>query len=75
MDKNIDLREFSNSVITNAINEYIHNKRNRDILKRRYVDGLTYEQLACQFDMSVRQIKNIIYMNEEDLVKKIIIKC
>ena len=75
MDKNIDLREFPNSVITNAVNEYIHNKRNRDILKRRYIDGLTYEQLAYQFDMSVRQIKNIIYTNKEELVKKIIIRC
>ena len=42
------------------INEWIFNERNRSILKRRMLDGITYEQLAEEFDMSVSQIKRIV---------------
>ena len=42
------------------INEWIFNERNRSILKRRMLDGITYEQLAEEFDMSVSQVKRIV---------------
>ena len=61
--------EYSNSEITRIINEYIHNERNRKILLRRYVDGITLEALAEEFDLSVKQIKNIIYKNEGVIFK------
>ena len=40
-------------------------ERNRKILRRRLIDGICYEPLAEEFDMSVRQIKNIVYKSEE----------
>ena len=52
------------------IDEYVHSERDRGILKRRYVDGLTYERLAEEFDLSVAQIKRIIYKYEKYLFKK-----
>ena len=58
------MKEYSNSQICFIIDEYIHNEKIRNILKRRYVDGVTFECLAEEFDMSVRQVKNIIYKNE-----------
>lgn len=61
--------EYSNSEITRVINEYIHHERNRNILLRRYVDGITLEALAEEFDLSVKQIKNIIYKNEGVIFK------
>lgn len=61
--------EYSNSEITKIINEYIHNERNRKLLLRRYVDGICLEPLAEEFDLSVRQVKNIIYKNEDTLLK------
>lgn len=61
--------EYSNSEITRIINEYIHNERNRRLLLRRYVDGVTLERLAEEFDLSVRQAKNIIYKNEDVIFK------
>lgn len=61
--------EYSNSEITRVINEYIHNERNRKLLLRRYVDGITLEALAEEFDLSVRQVKNIIYTNEDSIFK------
>ena len=42
------------------INEWIFNERNRNILKRRMLDGITYERIAEEFDMSVSQIKRIV---------------
>ena len=52
-----------------TINEHIHNERDRNILKRRFIDGICFEPLAEEFDMSVRQIKNIVYKYEKVLVK------
>jgi DNA-directed RNA polymerase specialized sigma24 family protein len=61
--------EYTNSEIRNKIDELIHSERNRDLLKRRLIDGLTYERLAEEFDMSVRQVKNIIYKEQEKVLK------
>ncbi len=61
--------EYTNSEITNLIDEHIHSERDRAILKRRLVDGIRYEKLAENFDMSVRQIKNIVYKSEDKLFK------
>lgn len=61
--------EYTNSQISRLIDEVIHNERNRQILKRRYIDGICYEPLAEEFGMSVRQIKNIVYKSEQILIK------
>lgn len=46
------------------INEWIFSERDRSILKRRLLDGICFEPLAEEFDMSVRQIKNIVYKEQ-----------
>lgn len=66
-----DLSDISNSKIEELINEYIHSERDRKILKRRLIDGICYEPLAEEFDMSVRQMKNIVYRAEKQLFKHI----
>ena len=63
--------EYSNSQAREAIAEFIHSARDREILEKRLIDGLTYERIAEEMDMSVRQIKNIIYRNEEILFRHI----
>lgn len=57
--------EYTNSQISHLIDEYIHSERDRKILKRRLIDGLTYEKLSEEFDLSVRQTKKIVYKSEE----------
>ena len=57
--------EYTNSEIRALIDEYIHNERDRAILKRRLIDGLVYEKLAEEFDMSVNQIRRIIYKTQD----------
>lgn len=65
------LESLSNTDIKRLIDEYIHNKRDREILKRRLTDGVCYEPLAEEFNMSVRQIKNIVYKGENTLYKRL----
>lgn len=62
--------EYTNSQISELIDDLIHNERNRAILKRRLIDGICFEKLAEEFDMSVRQMKNIIYREQEKLFRK-----
>ena len=57
--------EIDNTEILRRINERIHHERNRRILRRRLIDGVCYEPLAEEFDMSVRQVKNIVYRAED----------
>ena len=61
----------TNSEIINLINEYIHSERDREIMKRRLVDGICYEPLADEMDMSVRQIKDIVSKGEWIIFKHI----
>ena len=61
--------EYTNSQIRGLIAEYIHSERDRRILERRLIDGITFERLAEEFDMSVRQTKSIVYKAQEQLFK------
>ena len=61
--------DYTNSQITTLINEHIHNERDRKILIRRLVDGVCFEPLAEEFDMSVSQIKRIVYKSERTLFR------
>lgn len=47
---------YTNDQARETIEQTIHSARDRMILTRRFVDGICYEPLAEEFDMSVRQI-------------------
>lgn len=55
-----NVREYTNSEIRHIIDEWIHSERERKILYRRLIDGLTIEELAEEFDRSPRQMQRII---------------
>ena len=59
--------EYTNSQIRDLIREHIHSERDRKILFRRLVDGITFELLADEFQMSSRQIRTIVRKQEEIL--------
>lgn len=42
---------------------------NRAILKRSWFDGIGYERIAEEFNLSVTQVKSIIYKSEEQVFK------
>lgn len=59
------MEDYTNSEIAFAIDELIHSERDRDVLKRRLIDGIYFEPLAEEFSLSVRQTKNIVYKGSE----------
>lgn len=65
------MREYTNSQIRDLIGEYIHSLRDRKLLERRLIDGITFERLAEEFDLSVRQTKNIVYRAEKQLFQRL----
>lgn len=58
---------YLNSRMRELIEEYVHSERDRAILKRRLIDGIKFEKLAEEFDMSDKQIKRIVYKLQEEL--------
>ena len=57
--------KVSRTELEHIIDEYVFKERDRKILKRRLLDGIYYEPLAEEFDLSVRQVKNIVYKHEQ----------
>ncbi len=56
--------DLSRNDIEELINQWIFSERDRAIMRRRLLDGITYDELSYEFDLSVRQIKNIVYKSE-----------
>lgn len=61
--------EYTNSQIREVIAERIHNERDRRLLERRLCDGITYEKLAEEFDLSTQRVKAIIYKAEQKIIR------
>ena len=61
--------EYSNSQIREIIGEYIHSERDRAILSRRLIDGITFERLAEEFDLSPRQTRESVRKGETQIFK------
>ena len=57
--------EYTNSRIREIIGEHIHSERDRKILERRLIDGVTFEKLAEEQELSVSQVKRIIWKGSE----------
>ena len=64
--------DLSRSEWENLIDEYVigrNSERNRRMLKRRLLDGITYERLADEFDMSVQNVCSTIYKCQDKVSK------
>lgn len=59
---------ISNSHLSALIDEWIKNERNRKLMKRRLIDGITLEKIAEEFDISVTRTRQII-AETENLLK------
>lgn len=66
------LKDVSRSTLEHIIDEYVVGfkaKRNRKLLKLKWIDGLTFEELAEVMEMSESQVKKITYDYEDVLCK------
>lgn len=72
-DKNIEqrLRELGRTGISELLDEWVMNSRDREVTRKRLIDGMFFEPLAEEFDLSVRQVKRIVYKAEEQIFKHI----
>lgn len=70
----IDLPEISRSELDWLIDEWIigrNAERDRAVIKRRLFDGITYEKLAEEFDLSVKRVKLICYNGQDKIYRHI----
>ena len=58
--------QLTNSELADLISEHIHSERDRQIMKLKLIDGLTYEKIAEIFEMSPRYVRSLVrkLMNE-----------
>ena len=63
--------EYTNTQIRELIAEHIHSERDRRILERRLIDGITFERLAEENELSVSQVKRIIWKNSEIVFRRL----
>lgn len=68
----IERHGFTRSEWEQILYQRISNERDRDIFERSYLDGVPYEQVAAEFDMSVRRVKSIAKEVEKELISKIL---
>ena len=65
--------DVSNSQLANLINEWIRGRnavRNREILKLRLIDGMTYEDLAEKFGLSFQRVTAIVYKEQDKIFRR-----
>ena len=57
---------LTNSELADLISEHIHSERDRQIMKLKLIDGLTYEKIAEIDEMSPRYVRSLVrkLMNE-----------
>lgn len=61
-------RDISRTEIEFAIDEWIIGKnaeRDRTVIRRRLIDGITLEKLAEEHELSVCQVKRIVWKGSE----------
>lgn len=52
--------ELTNSELAEMIGEHIHSERDRQIMRMKLIDGLTYEKIAENVQMSPRYIRSLV---------------
>lgn len=63
--------DLSRTEWEHLIQEYVFNEVDRDILRRRLLDGIPFEPLAEEFSLSVQAVKRRVYKSMDKLSKHI----
>ena len=76
MRNRVDISRFniSSDELEKLIDTWIigrNAKRDREILKLKLIDGLTFERLAETVELSDRRVKDIVYKSLDILIKHI----
>lgn len=68
-ERDVENANLSISEVEHLIDEWIFNERDRAILKRRLIDGITFERLSVEFEISVVQVKRIVKKRQTELFR------
>ena len=60
-------RSVPNDRLAQEIDRWIKTERDRQLLRRRLIDGRTYDELSVEFFLSRRQVARIIARAKETL--------
>lgn len=66
------VKGYSRTQLTEAIEEWIVGRnalRNREIITKKLVDGITYMALAEEYDLSLKRVKTIVRKGAEIIVE------
>lgn len=66
--------DLSRTEWEHLIDEWVIGKdseRNRKILKRRLLDGITFDSLAYEFNMSTQNVTRIVYKYQDKVFRHI----
>lgn len=56
----MDISSIPNDQLAREIDRWIKSARDRNLLRRRLIDGRTYDELSVEFYLSRRQVARII---------------
>ena len=59
--------DLSRDEIVYLIHQFLFSRRDRSMTYDRLIEGMTYEELAEKYFLSVRQVKNIIHKCKESV--------
>ena len=63
------MSDYTNSQMRELIEEHVHHQRNRNLLCRRLIDGVGYEALGEEFDLSTQRVKAIVSQEKTKLYR------
>ena len=61
--------DYSNARVCEVIADYIHNARDRDLIRDSLVDGMSYDELAGKYSLTYEGVKGIMRKGKAALDK------
>lgn len=62
---------YSNSAMRQAIAEYVHDFKYRELLQLRFCDGYTYEEISAMVNFSPQHVKYICRTYKDYLISRL----
>ena len=62
---------YKNSDMCRTIDEYVHNTKYRELLRLRYCEGFTYEEIAEAVSFSTQHVKHVCRSYHQLLMSQI----
>lgn len=64
--------EYTNDKMEYVISQYIHSERDRNILRRWFIDGKLQKEISDEYGLTIRAIRKIIVKHEAVLFRHLL---